>query len=147
MVCVCVCVCVCVHVCVCVCVCVRVQKALKCKPSAQLHCMLQQPAQMMQALLFLVHSSLGYSQEVVICLVLHVSGSGYACIRSLARGCGFARLAYRRAIRARDCSRRLRVTEDYDANVTLREEMPEERKEVETNKMGKGRGEEGDEKS
>ena len=53
-------------------------------------------------------TSLGYSQEVVICLALHVSGSRYACI--------YARL-HRRPLRARDCIRHPRVTEDYDMDV------------------------------
>ena len=45
-------------------------KALKCKPSAQLHSMLQQPAQTIQAL-----AQLGYS--LVSCLVFHAVESVY----------------------------------------------------------------------
>ena len=60
--------------------------SIKCKPSAQLHCMLQQPAQMKQALLVKVHSLVSF-------LVWHVVWSVHvracACY-SLVHACAYA---------------------------------------------------------
>ncbi len=63
----------------------RKLKALKCKPSVQLHCMLQQPTQMIEALLPL--------NCLVSCLVLHVVWSVHVRVctcYSLVHACAYA---------------------------------------------------------